>query len=82
MAARLNPSHDLRTRAKIQTSQLINRLADHVKGACDLSATQVRAAEILLKKTLPDLGSIELTGKDGGPIPVSLEVIFGRAEKS
>lgn len=43
------------TRQKVQASQLINRLQDHVLGTVELSATQVRAAEILLKKTLPDL---------------------------
>lgn len=43
------------TRQKVQASQLINRLQDHVLGEVELSATQVRAAEILLKKTLPDL---------------------------
>jgi hypothetical protein len=43
------------TRKKVQTSQLINRLQDHVLGEVELSSTQVRAAEILLKKTLPDL---------------------------
>jgi len=43
------------TRQKVQASQLINRLQNHVLGTIGLSATQVRAAEILLKKTLPDL---------------------------
>jgi hypothetical protein len=59
---RLNPEHDERTRAKIQTSQIINRLQAHVSGEVDMTSTQVRAAEILLKKTLPDLAAIELTG--------------------
>ncbi len=60
---RLNPRHDERTRAKIQTSQIINRLEQHVKGDVQMTGTQVRAAEILLKKTLPDLTSVELFGK-------------------
>lgn len=60
MAARLNPAHDEKTRAKIQTSQLINRLISHVNGEVELSSTQVRAAEVLLKKTLPDLSAVEL----------------------
>ena len=55
---RLNPQHDVRTRAKIQTSQILNRLFSHVKGEIELTPTQVRAAEVLLKKTLPDLHSI------------------------
>jgi hypothetical protein len=45
----------------------MNRLAAHVEGVVDLSPTQVRAAEILLKKTVPDLARTEVTGAEGGP---------------
>lgn len=55
---RLNPKHDERTRAKIQTSQIINRLEKFVKGEIKMMPQQVRAAEILLKKSLPDLQPI------------------------
>lgn len=34
---------------------LINRLMDHVLGEVEMTSTQVRAAEALLKKCLPDL---------------------------
>lgn len=57
MAARLNPRHQDMVREKIRASQLINRLMDHALGEVDMSATQVRAAEALLKKCLPDLKS-------------------------
>jgi hypothetical protein len=30
---------------------------------CEMSATQVRAAEILLKKVVPDLSSVEHSGE-------------------
>lgn len=60
---RLNPAHDDRTRAKIQTSQIINRLMQHVNGAVNLSATQVTSALGLLRKTLPDLQATQLTGE-------------------
>lgn len=63
MAARVRKiRHDEETRAKIQTSQLINRLQSHVLGKVELSPTQVRSAEILLKKTIPDLSATELSG--------------------
>lgn len=66
MAARtLRPKHSDEVRSKIQASQLINRLSDHVNGKVELSSTQVKAAEILLKKSIPDLSSVEMTGKDG-----------------
>jgi hypothetical protein len=60
MAARTKKiRHDEETRAKIQTSQIINRLQDHILGKLELSPTQVRCSEILLKKTIPDLSSTE-----------------------
>lgn len=62
MAARVNKiRHDDQTRAKIQTSQLINRLQDHVLGKVDLKPTQVTSALGLLKKTIPDLSQSEST---------------------
>jgi hypothetical protein len=62
MAARKSLSHDEKTREKIQTSQLINRLTDHAFAKLELTPTQVKAIEILLKKTLPDLKQLEVTG--------------------
>ena len=60
MAARtVKIRHDEETRAKIQATQLINRLQNHALGKNDMSATQIRAAEIVLKKTLPDLTAAE-----------------------
>lgn len=63
MAARkLRPFHTDEIRAKIQASQLINRLTNHALGEIDLTPTQVRAIEILLKKSVPDLSAISLEG--------------------
>lgn len=55
-------SHAAKTREKIQTSMLINRLSDHALGKVDLSPTQVRAIEVLLKKSLPDLQAVTVDG--------------------
>lgn len=42
-----------------------------------MSATQVRAAEILLKKVMPDLSAVQVDGDgEGGPIQQALEVRF------
>ena len=68
MAARkLRKFHTEETRAKIQASQLINRLTDHALGKIELSATQVQSIKILLGKSIPDLQSITLegTGENG-----------------
>lgn len=60
MAARSQKiRHDDETRLKIRTSQLVNRLTEHALGQIALEATQVKAIEILLRKTLPDLQSID-----------------------
>jgi hypothetical protein len=79
MAARtVKIRHDEETRAKIQTSQLLNRLNDHVFGkdgaAVDISQTQMKAIEILLRKTLPDLSAVTIGGDDDSP--VKLEVTW------
>jgi hypothetical protein len=52
--------HQEDVRKKIQASLLINRLEDCVSGKVELSSTQVTAALGLLKKTLPDLSSVEM----------------------
>jgi hypothetical protein len=62
MAARKNLSHDQRTREKIQTSQLVNRLQSFANGKIELSRDQIKAIEVLLKKSLPDLSAVELSG--------------------
>lgn len=54
---------DDRVRDKIQTSMLINRLVSHAVGQVSLEPTQVKAIEILLRKTLPDLSAIDATFK-------------------
>lgn len=58
-------------RQKIRTTQLINRLQDHALGKVDMSSTQVKSVEVLLRKSLPDLATVELTGKDGGPVEIA-----------
>lgn len=63
MPARMRKTHQDDVRTKIQTSQLVNRLTDHALGKVELTATQVQAINILIKKTLPDLTSVEGTLK-------------------
>jgi len=54
-------------RVKIQNSNILNALIEHVEGVRDMSATQVSAGIALLRKVMPDLASttIEGTGEDG-----------------
>ena len=67
---RLNPEHDQRTRAKIQTSQIINRLEKLVFGEIWMTAQQVSAAQTLLRKTIPDLSAVTLGGDQENPLKV------------
>lgn len=47
-------------RTKIKSSMLINALSDHVKGVRKMQPSQVTAALGLLRKTIPDLSSVEM----------------------
>ena len=82
MAARLDPKHDERTRSKIQTSQLINRLETHALSETEvMTASQIKAAEGLLKKTLPDLQAVTIDGKlTLDPVQQLLEMVNGTAK--
>lgn len=57
---RLRGSRALETRARIQAAALVNRLQAHALGELDMSHTQVRAIECLLRKVLPDLQAAEI----------------------
>lgn len=63
-------------RQRIQATKLVQRLQAHVNGEVKMSTSQVRAAEILLRKSVPDLSAIQLTGEDGGPIEHVTRVEF------
>ena len=63
MAARLNKLHQEDIRQKIKASQLINVLQNHaLEGKGDLSPTRMKAIEILLRKSVADLSSVQLSG--------------------
>jgi len=70
MAARtLKPRHQDDVRAKIQTSQLINKLQNHaLNDDTEMPASRLKAIEILLKKTLPDLSAsdVNVSGNEAG----------------
>jgi hypothetical protein len=74
MAARkLRPYHVESTRAKIQVGVLVDLLHKHADGRdCEnpMTATRLKAAEILLKKAVPDISSVEWTGELSGELKV------------
>jgi len=69
LLAKFSPQTMESWRAKIPVGVVINRLSAHVKGEIKLRSTQIRAAEILLRKALPDLSSIAIgSDHDGSPV--------------
>lgn len=76
MAARLNPRHQEMVREKIQASQLINVLEDHALNGTELSATRIKAIEILLKKSVPDLSAVQVSGDADSPLAHKIEMVI------
>jgi hypothetical protein len=50
-------------RQRIDAAKLLEKLKDHALGECEMSATQVQAARILLGKVIPDMKAIEHSGE-------------------
>lgn len=69
MARPIGKLHQDDVRRKIQASQLINVLQDHaLSDSGEISATRLKAIEILLRKSLPDLTAVQLDqGGDDAP---------------
>lgn len=68
MATRINLTHDEKTRQLIQTSQLVNRLNQFANGEITIDRDRMKAIEILLRKTLPDLSSVTMSSDPENPL--------------
>jgi hypothetical protein len=82
MAARKGPLTETKLdemRRRIRSTLLLKALEDHVLEGAEMSATQIRAAETLLRKTIPDVSSVALTGPEGGPVQTvtRIELVAG-----
>ena len=73
MAARKGEQFETRMsgahRDKIQKSNILNALIEHVEGKREMSASQVSAGLGLLKKALPDLTTTTI---EGGETPLTI----------
>lgn len=79
-APELNRAHQQDIRTKIKTTQLINRLQAFALGekapnstddddkALELDQARLKAIEILLRKSLPDLSTVTHKGDEESPI--------------
>ena len=55
---------------RIKIGVIMDRLIKCVNGELDMTNAQLKAADMLLKKVVPDLARTELTGKDNEPLQV------------
>ena len=60
---------------KIRVGVILDRLSKHVDGEVEMTGTQIKAADILLKKVLPDVARTEIAGDDENP--VAIKVVTG-----
>lgn len=60
----------------IRAGVLAQRLYAHANGEIELSNTQIKAADILLKKLIPDLGRTEISADPNNPPNLGLTVTF------
>ena len=57
--------HSEVTRERIRATLLVERLQKHFFGKIELTMTQIRTAEILLRKVVPDLKHTDLSATSG-----------------
>ena len=74
MAARVQKELTDKWREKIRLSQIINRLDQCAVGEIEMTKNELKAADMLLKKLVPDLSRTELSGPDGGPVQTVTEI--------
>lgn len=79
-APKLNKAHQQDVRLKIKTSQLVNRLQEYILGGVDpktgdpveIDNGRLKAIEILLRKSLPDLASVDLNADVKGQLTITI----------
>ncbi len=55
-------------RDKNKSGALMARVLKHANGEVEMTSSQLKAAEVYLRKTIPDLARTELSGVDGAAI--------------
>ena len=67
-------------RVKIQNSNILNALLEHVDGKREMTSTQVTAGIALMKKVMPDLQAITVGGDEANPLKIqTIERIIVKA---
>lgn len=72
-------SHEHRT--KISNSKILNNLIECAEGGREMSPTQAQVAIALMKKVMPDLAAMAITGEEGGPVQIQVVTGVPRADR-
>lgn len=78
MGARMGKNrtdYNLKARSLNRATALLNVLENHVKGKRKLSMSQIRAAQIIINKAIPDLKSITVSGDISATVTQITETI-------
>lgn len=79
MGARKRPLTETKLeemRRRIKATLLMKKLEDHVLSGEEMTNSQIRAAETLLRKVIPDLSAVTLAGDADNPVNMSMSVTF------
>ena len=66
----ISPKLQDRIRSSIKAQEIVKALSDHILDGLKMTNTQVRAAEILLRKVSPDMLATAITSDTGTALPV------------
>jgi len=72
MAARISKTLTEEWKQKIQASNLITHLGKCAVGEIEMTSQQIKAAEILLKKVMPDLKSVDMAANVNSSVVLTL----------
>ena len=74
------PFHPDEVRMKIRAMRMVDLLHQHIEGTRELSSSQIKACEILLRKVVPDLSTTTVNGEVNVRYVVELPAMLTRAE--
>jgi len=66
----INARSQTKIRASIKALEIVKALSDHILNGLKLTNTQVRAAEVLLRKVSPDMLATAISDDRGSALPV------------
>jgi hypothetical protein len=74
MAAPLTKRQTTGHRDSIETAKLLKAVQAHVLDGSEMAQSQLQGAEMLLKRTMPSLQSIEQTTEHSGTVKIAVSL--------